>query len=177
MVTPRIDLNMAIEDPARPLHLSSLLAYLGMLNATYETLLLADMDLPLESAQFRELKSSRPQLLRLLHRARLKAQLPTSGLVISETPEPLVVLRISFESPLKIALAGAIGALTLSVIVSGGTIKISPDGVEANLPPISRTISDLRKALGPGPVEVKLQPHHISKAHHDSSKKALPSEK
>ena len=57
--------------------------------------------------------------------------------------------RISHESPLVIVISGAIVALTLAVILSGGKIKIDVTlaKVEAEIPAIGEGIMKLRQAL------------------------------
>ena len=44
-------------------------------------------------------------------------------------------------------LSGSIVALTLAVVVSGGSIEIGLEGVKAELPPLAQGIAQLRNAL------------------------------
>jgi hypothetical protein len=64
------------------------------------------------------------------------------------TPE-----RIGHESPLEIIMSGMLIALTLAVILSGGTVKFDVKSAkgEAILPPIGDGIRKLRQALTKAP--------------------------
>ncbi len=59
----------------------------------------------------------------------------------------LIVQRISFESPLEIALAGVPALLCIAVILSGGKFKWG--NLHVLLPPIGVGIKNLREALTP----------------------------
>ena len=61
--------------------------------------------------------------------------------------------RITHESPLVIVISGVLVALTLAVILSGGTVKFDFKlaKIEAVLPPIGDGIKKLRRALSKAP--------------------------
>ena len=61
--------------------------------------------------------------------------------------------RIGHESPLEIIMSGILVALTLAVILSGGTVKfdVKLAKLEAILPPIGEGIKKLRQALTRAP--------------------------
>lgn len=64
-------------------------------------------------------------------------------------PQPLEIVSLSIESPLKSVIAGSIAAITLAVIVSGGKIEISAMGTEikAELLSLGHGIERLRRAF------------------------------
>ena len=62
---------------------------------------------------------------------------------------PLMIRRVTMESPLQVVLSGAGAALVGAVILSGG--KFKGWGFEVELPPIGDGIRKLRDALSPSP--------------------------
>ena len=64
------------------------------------------------------------------------------------SPEFVQINEISRSSPLEFTLAGCVLLITLGVIFSGGRIKISRDGIRAELPSLGKGIKSLREALG-----------------------------
>lgn len=59
----------------------------------------------------------------------------------------LVVRKLSFGSPLEIAVTGVIVLLAVAVTLSGGKFKLGP--LQVTLPPIGEGIKRLRQALSP----------------------------
>ncbi|MBC2606319.1 hypothetical protein [Pelagicoccus albus] len=59
----------------------------------------------------------------------------------------LKLVRINKNSPLEIVLCGAISAITIAVIFSGGTVEVGKTGIKAKLPPIGKGIKKLRDAI------------------------------
>ena len=72
---------------------------------------------------------------------------PTPG----DSRKPLAIERMTYASPLKLALSGSIASITIAVILSGGSVEISKDGLKATVPPLGQGITALREALGETP--------------------------
>ncbi len=63
------------------------------------------------------------------------------------TKDSLLIEKISKNSPLEITLCGISIALSVAVVISGGSIEISDKGIKCKLPPLGVGISKLKKAL------------------------------
>ena len=65
----------------------------------------------------------------------------------SHRHDSLSIKRISKNSPLELTLCGVSIALTVAVIISGGSIEITKEGIKCNLPPLGVGIQKLKEAL------------------------------
>ena len=76
----------------------------------------------------------------------------TNSLFRSEERGCQIWIRtVKRSSPLEISMEAVGYFLSAAVIVSGGEIEITPNGIRASLPPISQTIRGLREAFSPNP--------------------------
>lgn len=84
--------------------------------------------------------------------SRLKAVSPVewNGYFDQQSTDLIAINTISRQSPIEITLACSISLITIAVVLSGGRIKLSKEGLEAELPPLGTGINALKKALGLG---------------------------
>lgn len=142
--------KVIIADDGKEIVLKQVLDFLYLFRTVY-TASLSSYEYILKSP-VADLKSTNDLYLSMLnaHVIKLKSQLYEESLeeinshfYESESEKELVVKNISMNSPLVILLGGSFFFLTLAVILSGGKIKLSHEGVEAELPPIAVGISTL----------------------------------
>jgi len=57
------------------------------------------------------------------------------------------IARLRYESPLEIVLAGIAVSLVVAVIISGGEIQITRQGIKAKLPSLGRALNEIFTAL------------------------------
>jgi len=77
--------------------------------------------------------------------------LSQSALYPLDESEDLFFTELNRENPIKIVFQCIGVALTIAVIISGGKIEFTTEGIKAELPPLGTGISKLRKAINNPP--------------------------
>jgi len=83
------------------------------------------------------------ELAHLQHPIRLSK----SALCLLDESEDLFFTELNRENPIKIVFECIGVALTIAVIISGGKIEITKEGIKAELPPLGTGIYKLKEAI------------------------------